>query len=173
MEDLEVSLRRRSDTLYVSGSAMIIFGLWSVIRFTLSLTTHDAVVTEQLEQNYDPAAIADKQVYYFLVYVLSYGLLGMDMLLRLLVGLGARREGKGRKSGMGYAVLSVFMLLWEFWQLLLVILNIFEGRAYVMDVVITPVVQFSCLLCAAELSWNAVKVKLIKRRLKKEVRDAA
>lgn len=104
-EKIQKELRRNRSTLAIVGIGVIAFGAWSVVKtvLILALRVGDPLGEGALTENVPPE----------LMRAVFYGatafLLLIDLVLRLYVGLSARREGLAGKKGSAYIVLACLL----------------------------------------------------------------
>lgn len=104
---MEVEIRRRRQTLYYSGRAFILFGVWSMIKifFHLYLNPIDGVEIAEAE-------MLDYKYLVHLIFWLAIGivLLG-DFVIRLYIGLSAMGEAKGKKKRILYLLFALLYMI--------------------------------------------------------------
>ena len=103
---MEKQILRNLNTLYISGTAVLLFGVWSLVKTLAQLAYGNVFTEEQL--------LTMQEIPYLklVTTMILLVMLAVDLLLRLYVGFTARRIGKGlKKNGAAYLVLAFLMLL--------------------------------------------------------------
>lgn len=96
-------LRRHRDILSISGLAIIAFGVWDIIKSTLSIafgSSSDATEQEvdlEMQQNLERLADGHEEVYLIVVVVL-FLMVVVGLVLRVYVGLSAHAEAHGKNK---------------------------------------------------------------------------
>lgn len=104
---MEVEVRRRQRTLYYSGRAFILFGIWSGVKtfFQLYLNPINWKAIMDAEMlDYEHAI----RLFFYAIIVVS---LTIDILLRLYIGISAIREGSGKRKRITYVIFAGLYLL--------------------------------------------------------------
>lgn len=107
LSSIKRELRRNQSTLAAVGLGVIAFGVWSVIKVVLMMTLNADGFFETLGLDELAAEGRGSRILGFAVVGV---LLAFDLLLRLFIGLRARREGLARKkAGVIYLVLACLL----------------------------------------------------------------
>lgn len=94
----KVRMRRYRSNLYVAGTGVIAFEIWSLIRFSIAYLTRPELLQNPLReilQNQNHSRPETVFAILFIVLV-SAALLGGTLAVRLYIGLSARQEGRGQ-----------------------------------------------------------------------------
>lgn len=104
---VEVEIRRRRQTLYYSGRAFVVFGIWSFIKifFWLYLNPIDWAELVGVEIS------GFEDVYKLTFYVILAIIVFIDILFRLYIGLSAIGEEKGKKKRITYVIFAVLYII--------------------------------------------------------------
>lgn len=154
-----VGFRRNSKTLVILGMGVIIFGFWSVIKvaaYTLmGIPLFDATEMKDIGPEQMP----------FLMTLLVIILTG-DVIVRLIVGISARKEGLGRKVRSGYLILNVWLILFGLFTVGSVIREIFvlELSESPEDYFTSLFLELSSLVITLEVFISALSVRRYKRK---------
>ncbi|MBQ9415142.1 MAG: hypothetical protein IJU16_08480 [Clostridia bacterium] len=145
--------RRRCDTLAVAGMGVIAFGVWSVLKTALFCVLGREAFADTLQElaEYPGAIVAVFGVIALIVLI--------DLALRLVIGLSARRESRGQNVGVGYLVLVGWFLTVETPMLVVSILSA-DG---LLDGIIAGVVQVTEMVLLIELWASAIYVRRQKK----------
>ena len=107
-------LRKSYRSLMICGKALIIFGAWTALRVILSMLLGDHNLQSFVKKNVLAAEAADADlmnavVLFLFVVVLIICLIAF--LFNYIAGHGAYVEGKTRKKGTVYIIVTVLLLL--------------------------------------------------------------
>ena len=97
-----VRFRRYSNTLVILGTGVILYGFWSVIKLVAYLLLG--------YQIYDPSQMegmteSDTAILMIVLAVVMTG----DVIVRLIIGLNAISEGRGKKVRRAYLVFNIWV----------------------------------------------------------------
>ena len=149
----ERKMRRYQNLLTVSGLGVIIFGLWSVLKTILLLFMKEGILSE----------IPDDTFVHVMFFLILGGILLIDVLIRLYVGLSARAEGFGKKKGYGYVVIAILMALASMTSLVLIFFDTNEQSLW--ELIVSVIVEATSLVVTIELLVAAFTVKKLKKEL--------
>ena len=156
-----IRFRRNSNTLTILGAGVSIFGFWGIIKlFTqiaLGVQIFDASDEEMLG---DIGMIIAMVV---LVIVMAF-----DVLLRLFVGLRARRDGQGKKVGISYLIFDVWLMIGSVASVYIVISALLEGNGAFFDNYVALFMELSSLGICLEVFIAAISVRRYRAKMKKE-----
>lgn len=147
----ERKMRRYQNLLTVSGLGVIIFGLWSVLKTILLLFMKEGILSE----------IPDELFVRVMFFLILGGILLIDVLIRLYVGLSARAEGFGKKKGYGYVVIAILMALASLTSLVLIFFDTNEQSLW--ELIVSVIVEATSLVVTIELLVAAFTVKKLKK----------
>lgn len=149
----ERKMRRYQNLLTVSGLGVIIFGLWSVLKTILLLFMKEGILSE----------IPDDTFVRVMFFVILGGILLIDVLIRLYVGLSARAEGFGKKKGYGYVIIAILMALASLTSLVLIFFDTNEQSIW--ELIVSVIVEATSLVVTIELLVAAFTVKKLKKEM--------
>ena len=149
----EIKMRRYQNLLTVSGLGVIIFGLWTVLKTILLLFLQEAMVDD----------LPDGLFYRVLFFTLIGGVLLIDFLIRLFVGLSARAEGFGKKKGYGYIVVAILIALASLASLVLIFFDTADRS--ILELIVSFIVEATSMIATVELLVAAFTVKKLKKEL--------
>lgn len=147
----ERKMRRYQNLLTVSGLGVIIFGLWSVLKTILLLFMKEGILSE----------IPDDTFVRVMFFLILGGILLIDVLIRLYVGLSARAEGFGKKKGYGYVVIAILMALASLTSLVLIFFD--SNEQSIWELIVSVIVEATSLVVTIELLVAAFTVKKLKK----------
>ncbi len=107
-------LRKYSRDLEIAGKIMLACGAWAIMRTYAELFLGTTIATEYM--NYEIAELSPAVRLAFLVLVILVFCI-ITFLLHLTAGLGAVREGQGRKQGYLYMIFTVIVMVSSVWSL--------------------------------------------------------
>lgn len=149
----EIKMRRYQNLLTVSGLGVIIFGLWTVLKTILLLFLQEDMVDD----------LPDGLFYRVLFFTLIGGVLLIDFLIRLFVGLSARAEGFGKKKGYGYIVVAILIAIASLASLVLIFFDIADRS--ILELIVSFIVEATSMIATVELLVAAFTVKKLKKEL--------
>ena len=151
MKERKMSLYQNLFT--VSGLVVIIFGLWSVLKTILLLFMKEGILSE----------IPDDTFVRVMFFLILGGILLIDVLIRLYVGLSARAEGFGKKKGYGYVIIAILMALASLTSLVLIFFDTNEQSIW--ELIVSVIVEATSLVVTIELLVAAFTVKKLKKEM--------
>ena len=161
---MEKELRKNQHLLAILGAGVIAFGFWTMIKTILVFALQtDRIMTLMEKSNPD---LSSSDMTAVIISVLVF--LVADLSVRLYIGLSARAEGLGKKSGRVYLVLTVLLIAGAVLIEVLAVTG-FDMEDYdsVLDVGVTFLVGLTSLIVLLELRISAIRVKRLTKALKK------
>ncbi len=154
----QTRLRRLRSNLSESGTALILFGIWGVIRIVMELTMKSGTYETILDE-------ADLLRYGELAHIVIGSILMTIILLILIfhlyIGISAIRFGSGQKKKRGFIVLAFIAMIANLYSIRGDLTNEITGRfqldnlgaaAVIMDVAIAFVL-FDIIRCVITISY--------------------
>lgn len=177
-EQIQKELRRNRSTLSVVGLGVIAFGAWSVVKTILIfvLRVGDPLANAILADSLPP------QVFRTIFYAVIVLMLASDLLLRLYVGLSARKVGFGGKKGSAYIVLACLLAVMSIYGSVYTALHIggteaaetpASSKEYQIDLseaeaadntVVSVIVEVTASVTLIELIVAAVRVRQLEQK---------
>lgn len=148
---MERLLRRQQDTLVAMGTGVIAFGTWSVARSIVYFVTG----VREIQTTF-PARLTDS-VAIAVLYALLVALLTFDLGLRFYVGLSARAEGKGKRGGKLYLVITVLLIASYLYTIPQDILVFSRGRETFLDTIASLFIDLTSLITLVWLLIAAIR----------------
>ncbi len=163
---MEQKLRRNQNALVILGAGVIAFGFWSGIKTILVYFLQTDKMNEIAAELGEGVGNIPPML---LLWIIVSVILGIDLLLRLYVGLSARAEGFGRKRGRAYLVVAALMIVF-FAAAIIFSITSFSLDNYdsILDAVVTFAVDLTTMITLRELFVAAIRVKKLTRALEKE-----
>ena len=159
-------LRRMENNLVISGTGLMIFMVWSIIRVLLFVYTYREEVMDLIRQDES----WDGEDIPLPVLLLVFALILIVVALpSLYVAKCARDEGKGKKSRKGYIVLALILLIPQASGALYSVLDIFDTDE-VYAAVVTAAIDITVLWVLADTVFTAIRVK--KYRIELGIEDS-
>ena len=163
----KMRLRRDENTLMVVGSGVIVFGIWSVVKALLQGTASFSKMLEEAQLEYaglEGSGLTDLSwVVAALASAVVLLVLLLDLTIRVFVGLSARAEGRGKKQGRAYLVLSVLLLVLSGIYIFSYVFMLFSGSDQVMDADAAILVELTSLVTLLQMILSAVRVRRARR----------
>ena len=160
----ETELRRGQNTLFILGGGVITFGLWSVVKSIMYLMVNPFQYfrSDDVPQEFQLLVMA-------FVYGIAALLVGLDVGLRIFVGLSARAEARGKKKSRAYIVVAAVMaagnLLLFLGTLLLAATTPDAVTGNLLDTLVSAVVDVTALIALFELVFTARRVQRLRTLL--------
>lgn len=157
---MERELRRNQNALIITGIGMIALTLWSILKTVLFIeldsVNFEAVLSSILGDMYE------RSVGLFIIFFF----LTIDLILRTFVGLRAKREGHGKKSGYLYVIIDAVFIIVSVYN----IIYYFKPDSFTIskiDTIVTIIFELTSLYTSAELFYASIKVKKLTKACKK------
>ena len=165
-DNASIKFRRNSRTLVDLGTGIIIFGFWSIVKLAtytlLEIPIYDLSEYDDLDQTDLPIIMA-----------VLYVMLAADVIVRLIVGLNARAEGRGRSRSAFYLVFNLWMIFFGIFNVGSIFWQCFEVgyTEALFDYLLMLFMEVSSLaitieVYAAALSVRRYKLRELRRRYK-------
>lgn len=107
------ALRKARNTLVVTGSSVIAFAAWSILRLILMLSFSGNVTAAEQEeaQKLTDLVTSSKEmaVAFLIVMGVVFVIFVIDFILRLYIGTSARTVGLGKKKKTAYLVFGIIL----------------------------------------------------------------
>lgn len=109
MDDDFQELRKRKDNLLVSGFAVLIAGIWDVVKFAMAIIMNPKMLLDAVQ--YSGIDKADEELGEVMI-VIVFGLIVLvDVLIRSYITRSARAEARGKRKGWLYLIVAAVMVL--------------------------------------------------------------
>ena len=160
MNSIDAKIRKQQSKLICSGLAVILFGVWSIVR-TFLLRFIDTEHFIDFFDEYD--MILDRFPLSFLFTIVVI-LMIIDLLFRIYIGASAINEGMGRaEKKIAYIIVAVIYMILSVSSDITSIGSYFSGESD-MEVLLAAVIDMSIHLATLEIIISAI----VNRRLKKK-----
>lgn len=159
---MEMKLRKHQSTLVVAGTGVILFGLWSIVKTLMFLTTTWAALAAHAVE----LGLTNKFVIAIIIAIVVF-VLGADLLMRLYIGLCAVSEGKGRKSRSFYLLVAGWLLFTSITVFPANLYNAYSLSGFAPDVLIATVLELTSLYALADLLFSGIRIKQLRKQPEK------
>ena len=162
---MERELRRYQNILVCVGSGVITFGFWSLVKGVMSLFSFKDKWIQMVNDAAKTDAPADILM---TALVISFGIvIAVDLAIRLVIGLSARKEGMGRddRRHKGYLVLALISAAFSAFSMITDIQYFLGGLENLLDGIVTAIIDFTSLIMLLELFVAAIKVRKLKGKI--------
>ncbi|GEM_PF-3152045 len=162
----ETRFRRNSNTLVILGSGVIIFGVWAIIKLGAQFIFGAQLFTpKQLEET--------NEIDRMIIMGLAFFMLTIDVILRLIAGRRAIREGRGMKVRRGYLFILAWLVLASVFSVCLVTFDILSTGEYLLENYVAIFMELSSLSISLEVFITAISVRRYKsKRIKEATKNA-
>ena len=154
----EVKLRRFMNLLVVSGTGVIIFGAWSVLKTILVFLMQK----DMIEAIFTKLSVTTTVKVITIIIVVS--IMVIDFLIRLFVGRSARAEGFGQKKGYAYIIFAVLLAIGSVSSLVLLFSDAESLKLdSILQTVVSLIVETTSIIVTVELLVAAFTVKKLQK----------
>ena len=152
--------RRESSTLVVLGTGVMAFGLWSIIKLLGTFAFRIPLFTVSEEKELGSVGM----IFAVIVAVI---IVSVDVLLRIFVGIRARREGEGKKkAGKAYLVFLVLMIIVSVISVIVEIDAVLSAERDFFDSFANLIMELSSLVVSLEVFMAAIYVRRFRAKSK-------
>lgn len=160
------ALRHYRDLLRSSGTGVLMFAVWSLVRTVMTMIISrkegiDALLSSETGGIIDVSVVP-------LVIISFIVLVAIELGIRLFVGLSARAEGNGKKKNMVYIIVACIMIPIYIVGIVFGIISATGGASGVLDTVISLCVETTSVLAYIELVISGIKVKRLTKQARPE-----
>ena len=158
-------LRKNRDMLVGSGTGVILFAIWSVVRTIMTFfISAGPIASPSMEGD-----LEDVSGSWMAVFVLALiFFLAIEVGLRLYIGLSARAEGKGKKKTVLYIVLACILIPIYIAGIVMSVINMPGNERGVFDNIISLAVEITSVGAFIELVVSGIRVKKLQKLLSKD-----
>ncbi len=152
---LQARIRRLQDTLTVVGVGVLAFGAWTLVKTMLFFFVYDEQAQRQMFQITDEITM---QTFYIVFVVFAL----IDLTIRLYVGLSARAEGRGKRKGVFYLIMSGLMAVSSASSIILIALGNSSSPS-VFDLLMTAAIETTSFITLVLMIFCAVRLRRLSR----------
>ena len=164
-----IKFRRDRSTLVILGVGVIVFGFWSIIKLVAYIIMDIPIYNVAEMDGFEEADLP-------LLMNTLYVVLSVDVIVRLIVGLNAISEARGKKNGGLYLAFNVWMILVSIFSVASVIWAALGTSAVegFLDNYVSMFMELSSLVISIEVYLAALYVRQYKAKEKwrKRTQDA-
>ena len=160
---MEARIRQNQDILKISGKALIILGLWTIVRLFLLRflepeLLHHFLTTPDMEYT-------DPVIYDILFSVVIIALV-IDLVFRLFIGLSSISEGKGKKKTPVYIIFAILYALVCLSTDIYVIATIPDSQSKLSSISSLLIDLTSCLALVA-ITVSSISIRVLRKKSEK------
>lgn len=160
METKEASIRKQQNILVCSGVAMILFGLWSILRLTLMRF----VDPEHFVNFFSTPDMPSTPEFMNFILVVALVLLLFDLILRVYIGSSAIKDGLGMlRTKITYIIVAIICLVFAIVSDVTSIISLFYND-FSFEFFLASIIDMSIHIATLEIVIAAIKI----RKLTKE-----
>ena len=152
---LQARVRRLQDTLSIVGIGVIAFASWSLVKSVLLLLLYDEETQRQFYSINDSISMHD----FYIAFVI---IVGIDLAIRLYVGLSARAEGRGKRKGAVYLVIATILAITSVVGIAFVLLGMSSGPS-LFDMFMTVVIEATSVATLVLMVFCALRLRRLNR----------
>ena len=152
-----VRYRRNLNTLSILGIGVIVFGFWGIIKIAAELFLGIDVFNPEDVKELNELGI-------MIVHITLYIVLTVDIFLRIIVEIKAKREEHGRKTGRGYLVIILWLVLSSSVNVTAAAWEIITMRAAFFEYFVAIFMELSSLVVSLEVFIAAVSIRRYRRK---------
>lgn len=160
---MERELRRQQNLLVDAGMGMVMFGIWGVVKINMFLAL-SSDFAEAWQIALQESEIAEE---YFLVgfWVAIAIYLVLVLFSRLYIGMSAVAEGKGKKKGYAYILMTAVLLVFNLHTNWYIYTE--EQPVVNLNWIMGILLDMASLQIMMELVISAIRVKRLRKKMKK------
>lgn len=164
---METGLRKYTDNMRISAFGVILFGLWSILKCIMYLVFDTGVF--DMVDIYDDGS----EILRVVVIVITFFILVVDLIFRLIVATSAIRDSKKGDKGLGYIILGSFMFIM---YAVILIAGFFNADYYgqielIIDGVVTVIVDITSLYAIGDLIYSSIMAKSLRKKTAQQEAD--
>ncbi len=155
MATQEAKIRLLCDTLIIAGKGVIAFSAWSLAKVAMLFAFIDEESLRQL-------VVLEESIPMTALFITMLVILGIDLVVRVYVGLSARSEGLGKKKGPFYLVVAVLAAVVNASS---VVISIFGTAATLspLDTVVSVVIEITAFAALALVVFCSVSLRRLNK----------
>lgn len=167
---MEAKLRHQQFILSYSGGAVILFGVWGIVKIITNLILYpvdwsDVVGSEQVLE-FSPIVYNITLCIMFAVFSLAV------ILIRLYVGLSAIKEGKGLTAGYFYLFVTALLFIANTLSSIIILYRMFKGEyvndsgTYIKQTIPSVIIELSSQMAFLMVFVASCRARQLKKRIR-------
>lgn len=160
---MEAKIRQNQDILKISGKALIILGLWTIIRIFLLKFLDPELLNSFLafptSEYFDASSYGSMFVFVIVVLV-------VDLIFRFVIGGMAISEGNGKKRSVVYIILAILYTISSLGGNAFVVINLSEDVSVLTPLSSVLIDLTSCLALIA-IIVSSISIRVLMKKAEK------
>ena len=157
---MEKQLRKKQNMLGISGIAVIVFGIWSIAKLVINALYMPERISKFF--NASEGGVSDP-VEDTIVFVAVLIIVAIDLGLRLLVGLSARAESKGKKKSIFYLIVAIILVLSSVFSIIVTFQSFFADSIF--DTIIAIFLDLTSILALCDVITSSFGIRSLKKKI--------
>ncbi len=150
-----IRFRRDSDTLVILGTGVMGFGVWGIVKLIAQFIVGEELFSAEDVETLGPVGM------FITVAILIY-LLTLEVLIRVYIGISAGKEGRGRKTGPAYLVITAILILSSVFSIWFVLDTLASIGGGLFETVTSLFLEITSLVISIELFVAGIRVRRYK-----------
>ena len=146
----QARIRCLQDMLAIAGTGILAFSAWTLLKTILFFFVYDEQAQRQMFQIDNDMSM---ETFYIAFIIIAL----IDSAIRVYVGMSARGESKGKRKGVFYLIVAVFMAIASVGSIVLMLLGNSTSPS-MFDLIMTAVIEVTSfailmlmIICAVRL----------------------
>ena len=152
-----IRYRRNLNTLSILGVGVIIFGFWGIIKIAAEF-----FLGIDLYRSVDVEGFSDFEM--TIITIIVFVIMTVDIILRIIVGLKAKREEHGKKTGRGYLIIILMLVISSSINATAVAWELINMNGAFFENFVAIFMELSSLVVSLEVFIAAVSVRRYRRK---------
>ncbi len=171
-----VKLRRYSNRLVLSGWGIIVLGIWGSIRLIMGIVFYRNTIMNSISSELN-VPIVELQNIIFAIFVIIILLVGLiSFMIHLYIGGCAMLDGRGKKRKNLYLLFAAGLIMLSFLSQEATDNTAQNTTTQVqqdMDLAFaTDLLDFTLCINCAEMIYCAARTKILRRKRKRQIKEA-
>ncbi|MCR4604996.1 MAG: hypothetical protein K5639_03250 [Eubacterium sp.] len=154
---MDAKTRRLSINLITLGTGVIVFGLWSFIRFALTVFVYNDGIVDLIPPELKPVIYSFLMVFAIIIFLLEF-----------YIGFSARKDGKGKRKSIAYIIVTGFVVVTYITVDVFDIFRLFSNESGLVYAVSSVIIEITATICIAEMMISSIMLRSIRKKQKKE-----
>jgi len=154
---MSTQIRRNEINLEILGSAMILFGIWTIIKYAVLSPVYNETLSMYLAED----TLRD-------LNIILWGWIAIEILFRCCIGFSARAEGKGKSCRRLYLILAAIIFVLSAASVLLEIIAFASYGDSLVETVITVIIDATSAALVLEVLIYGCRLRRLKKNSNEE-----